>query len=93
MFFAKRADVAAVLAKIVGHACAYTFDPSKPAKFCDCKYGGTNVMAKSETGSGCPELRCAIEVLNAMKDWEYARMVKRANKPAKKTRAKQKAAK
>jgi hypothetical protein len=80
MNFGKRTSVVDVLEKVRGHVCAYTLDPSKPAKHCDCKYGGTNVMCGTETGNGCPELRSAIEVLTAMTDFEYDRAARRANK-------------
>jgi len=48
-----------------------------PPPMCDCKYGyGVDVERFGEK-TGCPELRCAVELLSLMTDDEYNSIIKR----------------
>lgn len=57
---------------------------SKPPSMCDCKFGATAIGTASESGNGCPEMRCVHAILLNMTDKEFARILKRmANKSMK----------
>lgn len=55
--------------------CAYGIH----AGFCDCKYGINDDSHKhGGEKNGCPEVRMASALINAMTDKEFARICKRA---------------
>jgi hypothetical protein len=71
-----RADFLALLIRLQRMACSY-FSPGpadKPTTRCDCKFGATKLMEGSETGSGCPELRHLINLVEVMTPAEWERL-------------------
>ena len=56
----------------------------KPPSMCDCKYGATNIGGPTETGNGCPEMRCVHAIFENMTDKEFERIMKRMDKRVKK---------
>jgi hypothetical protein len=71
-----KGDLAAVLRFIRERVCAYS---GKPGHRCDCKYGATaeSVGRRSESGSGCPELLAAADILEALTPAEEKRVLAR----------------
>jgi hypothetical protein len=68
--------------------CAYDtyghMEDAKRPSMCDCKFGATKIGCGSETGNGCPEMRCVKEIFDNMTDKEFDRIVNRMNKKRKK---------
>jgi len=62
----KRTELIETLQKIQVGICAY-----RSKTFCDCKYGADKVGLNSEDGSGCPEMRQTLAIMNEMTDEEY----------------------
>lgn len=74
-------ELIVALKKIQGKLCAY--GPRKEdgsTSFCDCKYGGTDVGGNSEDGNGCPEMRTAKAIIEALTPFEYEMICGRINK-------------
>jgi hypothetical protein len=74
-----RVELARVIARVQRHLCAYCHDKSgdSTSGFCDCKYGGEHVGGQSHEDNGCPEMREAFAVINAMTDEEYEKINQR----------------
>lgn len=75
MFYRNKENIVATLEKLRQDVCCY-MSPT----FCDCKYGYEskgkfNVHHGEHTA--CPELRCALAVLNKMTDAEYEEIINR----------------
>lgn len=73
MIFETKDHLQKVLTNMQNQACAYG-TPDRPAKFCDCKYGGDKLGSTGEQGNGCPELRAVIALLSVMTPAEYMRL-------------------
>ena len=69
MFVSSRTPVYEALQKLLKNICSYG-----GGKVCDCKYG---FSSKGEQ-TGCPELRCALEVLRLITDEEYENIITRS---------------
>jgi hypothetical protein len=71
MFYKDRETLLEVLTKMQREHCQYdmfSFDPSRnPPDFCDCKYG----YNKRGEQTGCPELRCIVQLLSNITDDEF----------------------
>lgn len=74
MFYGKREEVLNALEKLRVKQCAYT---AKGRSRCDCKYGFATAKEGYSEITGCPELRTAIELINAMTEDEYKAMLNR----------------
>jgi len=61
-----------VLRKVQRHLCAY-----KSEKFCDCKFGGTEIGGHREQGNGCPEVRMAIYFIKNVSSADFAHLIHR----------------
>jgi len=73
----KQDDLVSSLERIRKKLCAYMGD------FCDCKFmtnedPDDDICRLSERGSGCPEIRCAFMLIEAMTPAELHKIGKRA---------------
>ena len=66
----KKKEMLEFLNKVQGCLCCYSNDKS-PTKFCDCKYGATNIGNFTEVGNGCPEMRLVIKFIESMPDFLF----------------------
>lgn len=79
MFIKERVDILEVLKKVQRKHCCYDLfgymtEPTEPPPVCDCKYGYTGKHERGEA-TGCPELRCVVEILTLMTDDEYSKIM------------------
>jgi len=65
-----REDLIENLKKVRSQLCCYVNSES----FCDCKFG---VEGGFLEGTGCPEIRTAMSILEAMTDEQYGVLVQR----------------
>lgn len=79
--------IADALLVIQKHQCAYRREGHPPPKTCDCKYGVTeeSIAKPSVENRGCPELRMAAAVIEAMTPNEYEAIVTRLRDSKSKT--------
>lgn len=81
MFIKDRLDILKAIELLQRKQCCYDSfgvvkEPSEPPPMCDCKYGYSGEENYGED-TGCPELRCAAEILKLMSDIEYREIMKR----------------
>lgn len=75
MFGETKKDLVKGLGHVRNRLCVYGVDST----FCDCKYGISGDSHKhGGEKNGCPEVRMASALINAMTDKEFARICKRA---------------
>ena len=84
MFVGDRESVKKVLHIIQRHHCSYDmmsvgFTNVEPPSMCDCKYGYVAEREGSGEKTGCPELRCVVELLTLMTDDEYNNILSRGH--------------
>lgn len=82
MFITDRESVKEVIRILQRKHCVYdgygfTNGDSNPPPFCDCKFGMTKNSHSHGEKNGCPELRCVVELLEAMTDEEFTKILKR----------------
>jgi len=65
-----REDLIVNLEKVRSRLCSYV----NSENFCDCKFG---VERGFSEGTGCPEVRTAMNILEAMTDEQYGVLVQR----------------
>jgi len=79
MFIKDRDYLKGVLHNIQRKHCSYDGASigigGDPPPYCDCKYGYDLVPFGEKTG--CPELRCIVELLALMTDKEYIKIMRR----------------
>jgi len=86
VFITSREKARDVLHTIQREHCAYDtmsmgIKPAKAPAFCDCKYGYEGKASKPgySEQTGCPELRCAVDLFTLMTDDEYAAIMARGH--------------
>jgi hypothetical protein len=81
MFVKGKKELLETMVLLQRNHCSYDFyridHESKPPIMCDCKYGFVGKTNGEQTG--CPELRCVVELLKAMTDEEYGNILSRLN--------------
>jgi len=79
--------IADALLVVQKHQCVYRREGHPPPKTCDCKYGVTeeSIAKPSVENRGCPELRMAAAVIEAMTPNEYEAIVTRLRDSKSKT--------
>lgn len=75
MFIGSREEIARALRLIGAEHCVYAGGWDKAHPFCDCKYGYMGDHRGEQ--SGCPEIRAAVSVIEAMSDDEWANIARR----------------
>ena len=84
MFVKDRESLINVLHIIQRQHCSYDMmsigvaDAPEPS-MCDCKYGYVAEQKGRGEKTGCPELRCAVELLTLMTDDEYDTILSRTH--------------
>lgn len=82
MFVKDRESVKNVLHIIQRQHCSYDMMSvgaisAEPPSMCDCKYGYVAERKGRGEKTGCPELRCVVELLSLMTDDEYNTIIAR----------------
>lgn len=71
MFIEGRENILKVIKLLQrSHCCYDMLFRETPPPFCDCKYGFTGEKHIGEQ-TGCPELRCVVNLLENITDEEY----------------------
>jgi hypothetical protein len=83
MFIKDRQYIRDFIHDIQRRLCCYDMYPIRKEEksipdFCDCKYGSKDILHTHGEQTGCPEMRCLVELLSTMTDDEYNAIMKRA---------------
>ena len=79
MFIKGRGEIREVIHLLQRTHCCYDMTVAgTPPPICDCKYGYSGKGGYGED-TGCPELRCVVELLSLMTDDEYEKIMARGN--------------
>ncbi len=77
----KRPDIVGVVRKVALANCAYRSPNLDERQLCDCKYmGSEDKLGDGEHNCGCPNLHQAADMLSALTDKEWERVLKRIRK-------------
>jgi len=78
MFVLKKDQLLESITRFQRSVCCYGWfieDETAPPPMCDCKYGAMRLSPASGEKTGCPELRCIVELLSGLTDKQYSEIM------------------
>lgn len=78
MFMQEKDVLLSGIAAVGDAHCCYLGGPDWQSRRCDCKYGVGDPHKGGSEVTGCPELREAYALIDAMTEHEFTRLVKRS---------------